>query len=422
MGNYYKWGGSIIDNHSRYWNNCSAMFRILVNDYSYQKNHIYLLVSDGTSPAIDMDMGRNGEGPYQSSPLDYDGDGQAEQNIYPSSKGSLQSVFTALGQIVDSDDDVFVFITDHGVTHNNTSYITLWNGGILSPQEFDAELNKIHNDNGRINIVMGQCFSGGFVNSITRMNVSITTASSANEYSYGMLDRNYDNFVYNWMSAMKGNKIDDGQAVNADMDSSLGISFFEAFQYAKDRNYPEEHSQYRSVPDSTGIICTLGHDQIARPVIVGPYNVSSRHSTTFSIQNMPIGGTANWNFGPGLSGSTTSVPTNVRYSGQKIIDYSSLSAYVTVDDWMFLLPGVYLNCWGAGSYEASSCLNGSSGVYQISLPSGAYGFTWGCDSNWQPLYQGHSYVDFETKGDEPSMVWCDFYTPFGDRCHAYIYE
>ena len=66
-------GGTVIDNHSRYWNDCSAMYSVLVNKYGYQKSHIYLSVSDGTSSGKDMNFGLTDDGPFYSSLLDYDG-------------------------------------------------------------------------------------------------------------------------------------------------------------------------------------------------------------------------------------------------------------------------------------------------------------------------------------------------------------
>jgi hypothetical protein len=293
---------------------------------------------------------------------------------------------------------------------------------LFSPTEFNNELSKINNTNGRINIVMGQCFSGGFVNTINRTNVSISTAAAADEYSYGMIDREYDEFLYYWMSAMNGSTIDDGYPVSADKDSLIGVSFYEAFQYAKEKDNMPEHPQYRSIPVSTGIICTLRDDQIPKPYIVGADKVSSLHGASYSIQNLPDGANVTWCPGTGLVGPASSVPAYFKYNGRKIYEYSYLSAVVSTNNTSYQLPKIIIDCWGCGNYEASDILTGGDGVYQISLPAGAYGFTWGCDSNWEPLYQGRFYVDFETRGRAPSMIWCDYTTPLGDAARAYRYE
>ncbi|MBR5385940.1 MAG: hypothetical protein IK143_08810 [Bacteroidales bacterium] len=76
---YNKWavilsgGGTKEFNYYRYKNDCTAMYSILVEKYGYQKSHIYLLVSDGTSSGKDMNFGLTDDGPFYSSLLDYGG-------------------------------------------------------------------------------------------------------------------------------------------------------------------------------------------------------------------------------------------------------------------------------------------------------------------------------------------------------------
>lgn len=361
-------------------------------------------------------------GPLESSPLDYDGDGQPEQNIYSATKNSVQSVFSTLGQLVGTDDDVFIFVTDHGERENNISYITLWNNARLSPAEFNNELQKLHNSGGRINIMMGQCFSGGFIDSINQTNISITTSVSADEAAKARTDLQYSEYLYYWLSAMNGSKIDDGTPVEADTDDLVGVSFYEAYQSAKKADQKGDHPLYKSIPSSTGVICTLGYDQFVRPIIIGADKISSQHGASYSIQNLPDGANVTCLPGPGLVGPTSSIPANFRYGGRKIFEPSYISASISIGWITFQLHKIPVDCWGCGNYEASDYLTGGEGVYQISLPAGAYGFTWGCDSNWEPLYQGRFYVDFETKGDAPSMIWCDYTTPLGDAARAYRYE
>lgn len=54
-------------NWERYWNDCSAIYSTLVNVYDYLDDHIYVLISDGTNPADDMQLN---DFTFQSSPLD----------------------------------------------------------------------------------------------------------------------------------------------------------------------------------------------------------------------------------------------------------------------------------------------------------------------------------------------------------------
>lgn len=61
-------GGHKEINHNRYWNDCSSIYRKLVNQYNYDPSHITVIMSDGTDSGIDMSSN-------QSSPLDLDGNG-----------------------------------------------------------------------------------------------------------------------------------------------------------------------------------------------------------------------------------------------------------------------------------------------------------------------------------------------------------
>ena len=72
-------GYDAYHNWNRYWNDCSFIYRTLVNTYGYDRFHIYVLMSDGTSSEEDMHIMNNTT--YISSPLDLDGDGIDDINI-----------------------------------------------------------------------------------------------------------------------------------------------------------------------------------------------------------------------------------------------------------------------------------------------------------------------------------------------------
>ena len=65
-------GANAYNNWIRYWNDCSTIFSTLINTYGYPKDHVYVLISDGTDPGNDR---HRYDGNYDSSPLDLDGDG-----------------------------------------------------------------------------------------------------------------------------------------------------------------------------------------------------------------------------------------------------------------------------------------------------------------------------------------------------------
>lgn len=253
-------GGRKESNFERYWNDCSEMFRILTQNYNYDKSHVYLLVSDGASSDADMNLCyyyylQNGQlvtGPFVSTPTDYDGDSVTEINLYSATKINLQSVFTSLGQQVGDGDDVFIFVCDHGDRTDNTSYICLWNNELLSPSEFRTEINKLHNNSGHTGIVMGQCFSGGFVGSLNKPNLSIATAAADNETSSARDNGEYDAFLYWWMSAVKGEVVGDESPVDADIDDLTGVSFTKHFHMPRWLTLKMKHHSIRLILNSAG--------------------------------------------------------------------------------------------------------------------------------------------------------------------------
>jgi hypothetical protein len=217
------------NNHVRYWNDCAFIYSTLINKYSFDKEKVYILMADGTSAAIDRHLLN---GTYDSSPLDLDGDGSNDIQ-YAATKNNISSVFNTLANIITSNDNVFVFTTDHG---GSGSSLILW-GEVMTGTEFATEINKI-NTAESINIVMEQCYSGGYISALAGNNRVISTACSATELSYSMSNLLYDEFVYHWTSAINKSR-PDGFVVNADANNDGKISMTEAFQYASSADTKE---------------------------------------------------------------------------------------------------------------------------------------------------------------------------------------
>lgn len=78
----------------------------------------------------------------------------------------------------------------------------LWKKDKLYPNELNSYLEPI--DAGFISIVMGQCYSGGFIEPLKKTNRIIATACDANERSYGSTTIPFDEFLYHWTSAVNG--------------------------------------------------------------------------------------------------------------------------------------------------------------------------------------------------------------------------
>ena len=239
-------GGSLDDNHVRYWNECAAIYSILVNKYGYDRNKIYVIMSDGTDSGndihIDANLSRMHE-IYDSSPLDLDGDG-LDDIQYAATKANISSVFNTLSNLITNEDDVFIFTTDHGNVVNNQSILTLWYNDVITRDEFALEVNKINNARA-INILMEQCFSGGFIPSLCGDNRVVMTACSSNESSYPMPDCVYDEFCYHWFCAMNG-ETPSGVIVNADTNNDGYVSMKEAYDYAVLSDTRPETPQYCS--------------------------------------------------------------------------------------------------------------------------------------------------------------------------------
>lgn len=187
---------------------------------------------------------------FASSSVDLDGDGWDDVD-YPATEQALAFVFLTLSKQLTTDDHLFVFIVDHGGSKDreNDSYIWLWNDHQLSDKHLSLLLNQF--DIGSFNILMGQCYSGGFMDDLTREGRIMTTACSGSEQSWTNPDKPYDEFVYHWTCAINGAD-ETGQPVDADTNGDGEVSMAEAFEYARSHDRVNETPQYVSLPEELG--------------------------------------------------------------------------------------------------------------------------------------------------------------------------
>lgn len=244
-------GHNQVSNYERYWNDCSFVYQTLVNKYGVPKNNISVVMSDGTDPAADMHATTGG---YKSSPLDLDNDGQPDIQ-YAATRANVRNVLSSLSQRIGKDDHLFFYVIDHGGTRdkNNQSYICLWNGESLHDYELADWLRPFNEKSVYVNAVLGQCFSGGFIEELSKVGCFVAAASKGSESSWSCGDIPYDEFVYQWTSAInEGNAF--GQPVYSDVDNNHRVTMEEAFDYAyqHDRRRPMENPQHKSNPISVG--------------------------------------------------------------------------------------------------------------------------------------------------------------------------
>ncbi len=241
-------GVSPAANYERYWNDCSFIYQTLVNKYLVPKSNISLLMSDGTDSGSDM-LKADWSG-YVSQPLDLDFDG-TDDIQYSATLTNVSAVFNSLASTLTEDDHLFVFVMDHGGYSNNAgaSYICLWGYQRLYDTALADMLDDINA--GSISVVLGQCFSGGFVDNLEGPGRVIMTACADDEPSWACDSIPYDEFVYHWTCAMNG-MTPDSVAVAGDLNHNGFTTMREAFRYAQSHDNCEETPQYSSEVASTG--------------------------------------------------------------------------------------------------------------------------------------------------------------------------
>lgn len=244
-------GVNKMSNYERYWNDCSFIYQTLVNKYGVPKGNIYPLMSDGNNPEEDMRL-TSGAG-FKSQPLDLDNDGFADIKM-AATKSNIETTLNSLRSKLNEDDHLFFYVIDHGGTtdYNTNSYICLWNNERLLDEQLADMLEPFTKNNVNVNVVLGQCFSGGFIDNLTKVGCVVASASTGSESSWACEDIPYDEFVYQWTTAINGAN-HRGIAVNSDTDNNGRVTMEEAFIYAKNHDRRKiEHPQYVSTPISVG--------------------------------------------------------------------------------------------------------------------------------------------------------------------------
>lgn len=402
-------------NWERYWNDCSAIYKCLRQTYNYSRERIIVVMSDGKSSGLDRRM--NNE-TYMSSPLDLDGDGTDDIN-YSATRSNLSNVFNYLRGQVKSDEQVLIFVTDHGARRNNESYICLWNGEEISASEFTQEVKKI-NSGSRKHVVLGQCYSGGFIFPLSSCsNITVATASMKDELSWSSGDNLYDEFLYHWISAAAG-RTPEGTVVDADRNYYAGVSAEENFRYAQNNERRKETPQYESSPDPMGEKYGLSGEEFGYPVFTsGPEHLTSDpNGYLFELSVLPSTYTTNWS-------------SNNKVILQPVTGYSA-KAFKNTEDAMAedqvrveLTTPFKTYSFNSHVYLWESGISFTDHLIEGSLSSDTFFLPFGCPdvSSYQWMIDGVEYVenasahfiDFYVTGEIPEeyAVSVSFENPLG---------
>ena len=243
-------GANAYNNWERYYSDIAFMYTTLVRDYGYADDHVIVLMSDGTDPALDQ---RRNDGTLDSSNPDLDGDGDTDVQ-YSATKANIATVFSHLGTTLGAGDQLFIFTTDHGGPQHSPQQGTavlmnLWGWDeTITDDELATELDRIRSTV-PILVTMEQCYSGGFIDDLVPglpgQERVIATAADAYHSSYA------DYFSKTWISAVGGHDLV-GNAVNADGNGDGTVSMQEAFAYSYLNRNPLDTPQYSDTPAGIG--------------------------------------------------------------------------------------------------------------------------------------------------------------------------
>ena len=237
------------NNHVRYWNDLSNIYIALVDVYGYLDENIIVLCSDGLDTTADQSNGQN-------SDPDLDGDGD-DDIMYSCTLSDVDMVFEELAETMSGGGELFVFTTDHGDTNGGyDTYFCLWNMEELTDAHFADLLADIPAS--EIICTFEPCFSGGFMDDVVVPPGPVVASSSCShdEYSWAMGNLLYDEYVFYWTAAVKGEDAF-GEPVDADYNSDGNVTMDEAFIFAEAHDEQTEEPQYGDYPEGVGEIIHL---------------------------------------------------------------------------------------------------------------------------------------------------------------------
>ncbi|MBN2505616.1 MAG: hypothetical protein JXQ71_02870 [Verrucomicrobia bacterium] len=275
-------------NYQRYWGDSALFYSTLTRKYGYSDDHIFALISDGTNPANDRNNDRYASPVYANSPTDLDDDGDVDTDG-SATLANVQATFDTLAGILTVNDQLVVYVTDHGGQESgHDAVIWLWNGDTLR----DDELLEMTEDLPcPVMFILETCYSGGFTDDLDQDKQVIGTACAYNDTSVaGTTFPEYDQWMYYFVSALRGfypgdDPWDDGAVCDADANNDGQVSFKEAFDHAYAHRDAGDVPQYGSNPAALGEALFMN-----QPVAVLANNTPAVHQAipklfSFDVKN-----------------------------------------------------------------------------------------------------------------------------------------
>nr|WP_319493978.1 C13 family peptidase [uncultured Desulfobacter sp.] len=223
-------GWDANNNHSRYWNDLSFIYKTLKNKYGYNDDEIFVLYANGTHTPNE----------------DLDGDGTDDVD-YSATKANLTTVMNTIRDNIPAKGKFFFYSTNHGGSNGGyDAVLYLWQDWITDT-EF-ADLTKEIKCAEAI-YTMEQCYSGGMIDNIlqvadhpcTNPKITVMSAATHAEYSWACdSEGDYDEYAYHWTSAVNG-KTPSGSVINADTNGDGKVTMKEAHTYAVSQDSRNEH-------------------------------------------------------------------------------------------------------------------------------------------------------------------------------------
>lgn len=246
-------GGGPEHNAQRYWNDCSFIYQTLSKRYGVPKSQIFPLMADGANPGEDTNVMVGGEILYISQSLDLDNDGENEISLSATNSNLRQTLDNLLPKL-NRDDHLLFYVIDHGWDQDETgsACILMWQYQKLYDYMLGDMLRPFCNNGVNVNVVLGQCYAGYFIDDLTEVGCVVSTASGYNP-SHASSVYGYDEFVYRWTCALNGK--DHNNIVlkdNPDLDGDGFVSMDEAFKYAKSHDKRSDEPHYLSTPSYVG--------------------------------------------------------------------------------------------------------------------------------------------------------------------------